>query len=186
MTRSSSAAPSSTDAGSRLLPTLVDILGLVLSVVYAGWAVTGRLGIFAAFAARRYVSVEEARANDRIDTLLAAVAGFAILVALAVWLAQRFSSAASASLLDSLGLALTCIGVVVAVVGLSLAGRLGDEVDQIAAGTSGVTASLVTAMGYGMAALGLILGLLALRRPSNQLPPTVPPTADSAPAQQPW
>jgi uncharacterized membrane protein len=160
------ASPPPPEASGPLLPLLASGVAAVLALAYTGWAVSGRLGIFAAFAAGRHVSLHDARTNDRVDTVLAAVAGVAVLVALAVWLARRLSAANSQGLLDSLGVTLTGIGALVAVVGLFLAGRVAHEVDEVAAGRSGVTASLVTAMGFGMAAVGLILGLLAARRPS--------------------
>jgi hypothetical protein len=155
------------DAGGSLLPMICSGVAAVLAIGYAGWAVTGRLGVFAAFAAGRHVSVQAARTSDRVDTVLAALAGVAVLVALAVWLTGRSSAGSAGVLLDNLGIVLTSIGVVVAVVGLFLAGRVANDASDVAAGARGVTASLVTAMGFGMAALGLILGLLALRRPST-------------------
>ncbi len=151
-------------AGQPLPTTLTFSMAAVLSLVFAGWAVTGRLGIFAAFAARRTVGVQAARSNDRIDTLLVAIAGVAVLIALAVWLVRWPSDQTIGRPIENLGLAITVIGVVVAVVGLYLTSRVVGEVDQVAAGQGGVTASLVMAMGFGLAALGLTLGLLASRR----------------------
>jgi hypothetical protein len=157
-----------------VLPGVVFTVAAVLSLGYAGWAVTGRLGIFAAFAASRPVKVSAAQTNDTVDTILAAVAGVAVLLALAVWVARRAAGRTPGGLFDSLGLALTAIGLVVGVIGLWLARRVIDEVDTVAAGQSGVTASVVTAMGFGLSTLGLLLGLIALGARVASVPERTP------------
>lgn len=138
-------------------------LGALLSLAYALWAFTARRGIFDDFSAGRNVGVGEAKSNDRIDTLLLIVAGLVALVALALWLMRRFSGETTGGLVDNLGLALAAVGALVALGGLVLASRVGDGADQAASGDRGVTAALVTGSGFTLLALGLLLGLLAVR-----------------------
>lgn len=95
-----------------------------------------------------------------------------MLVALALWLMRKLGGDTSGDLLDNLGLAFAGVGVGVAVVGLFLASRIADGADQSSSGDRGVTASLVTGSGFVVLAIGLLLGLLAMRgRPeASQLP----------------
>lgn len=143
--------------------TVALALGSLLSLAYAVWAFTARRGIFSDFAARKPVGVGTAEANDRTDTILLIVAGVVALVAFALWLMRKFGGETAGGLIDNLGIALAALGVVVAVVGLFLASRVADGADQAASGDRGVTASLVIGSGFTLLAIGLLLGLLAVR-----------------------
>jgi hypothetical protein len=173
--RWSGAAPTASAGRSGAVGRLVTAVALglaaLLSLTYALWAFTARRGIFADFASGRSVDVDEARSNDRIDTVWLVIAGLVALVAVALWLMRKLGGDTSGGLLDNLGLTVAGVGVGVAVVGLFLASRISDGADQIGSGDRGVTASLVTGAGFTLLAIGLVLGLLAMRsRPEVSQP----------------
>jgi hypothetical protein len=155
-------------------------LGVLLSLVYTVWALTARRGIFVDFANGNPVGVGEARSNDRIDTTLLVAAGVVALVALALWLVRRFGGETSGGLVDSLGLGLAVLGAVLVVVGLYIASQVGSAADQAASGDRGVTASSVTAGGFALLALGLVLGLLAVRDGRERTRTSASPTSQGA------
>ncbi len=182
---SASSAASPRSAG-RLITTIALAVAAVLAIGYALWEFTARRGIFQNFVDGRAVSVGDARSNDRLDTTWLIVAGVVALIALALWLMRRVNGETTGGLLDNTGLVLAVLGVVVAVMGLYLASGVGDAVDQATSGQRGVNASLVIGTGFAVLAIGLVLGMLAVRggraaqAPTTQAPaPSAPPAAGS-------
>lgn len=158
----SSTASSSTGA-SRLLTRALLALAALLSLGYAAWALTARRGIFSDFADGRSVSVDDAKSSDLLDTVFLVVAGLVALVALGLWLSRTLSKKTSGGPVDRGGLALALLGALTVLIGLYLASGVTDAGDQVAQGEKGVTATWVVGGGFVLLAIGLLMGMIAVR-----------------------
>ncbi len=133
--------------------------------MYAVWAFTARRGIFADFADGRPVSRGDAKTSDNLDTILLVVAGLLVVIAVAIWVARRVNAKTTGNPLDLAGLIAAGIGVLIVCVGFFLSSRISDAADQAAQGDRGVTATLLTGGGFFVVAIGLLIGVLAVRGP---------------------
>jgi hypothetical protein len=156
------AAAASRDTGAIATMVLLG-LGALLSLVYAIWAFTARRGIFADFSDGNSVTSDDAKSSDNIDTILLVVAGLLVVIALAMWVMRKVNQRTSGGGLELGGLVVTGVGVVVVLIGLFLSSKISDGTDQAAQGDKGVTATLVTGGGFLIIAVGLVIGLLAVR-----------------------
>lgn len=161
-TTSTSTASSSSGPSPWLTRALLALAAL-LSLAYAAWAFTARRGIFADFADGRSVSVDDAKSSDLLDTVFLLVAGLVALIALGLWLSSLLAKKTSGGLIDKVGLALAMLGALLVIVGLFLASGVTDAGDQIAQGEKGVTATWVVGGGFVLLAIGLLMGLMAVR-----------------------
>lgn len=152
------------------------VVAALLSLVYAGWALTARRGIFADFSAGRSISSADAKTSDTIDVALLIVASAAVMIAIALWVWRRVRRAANWHALEIGGIALAVVGVATVVVGLFLAGAITDAASQAAQGDKGVTASLVLGAGFVVLALGLLLGSTVVRGTGQGSQPGAPVT----------
>lgn len=160
------------------------LLAAVLCAAYALWAFTARRGIFADFSAGRAVTSGRARTSDRIDTVLIVVAGVAAVVAVVWWVTRRVRRR-SGTPAELGGLAVTALGVLIVGVGLSLAGTVTDAATRVAQGDRGVTAAVVSGIGFAVLALGLLAGAATVRR--EPLPYRPQPLAQGyPPSPSPW
>lgn len=139
--------------------------GVLLALVYAVWAFTARRGIFADFSDGNPVTSDDAKSSDTLDTILLIVAGLVVVIAVAMWVMRMVNDKTSGAGLDIGGLVVTGVGVVVVLVGLFLSSKISDGADQAAQGDKGVTATLVTGGGFLVIAIGLAIGLAAMRAP---------------------
>ncbi len=138
-------------------------LGAVLSLVYAVWALTARRGIFADFSNGITVTNQHATSSDRLDTALLVLVSVAVVGAIGLWVARTVNAGNVDSGLELGGFATTALGVVLVLVGLYLSSTIIDAGDQVSQGDRGVTATGVTGAGFLVVAIGLALGLLAIR-----------------------
>jgi hypothetical protein len=137
------------------------LVAALFALGYAAWSLTARLGIFADFADGITVTREDAQASDSIDLVLVLFTSGLALLALATWfLAARRASRGTASMV---GWILALAGVVVVFAGLALGSSITDAGDQIAQGERGVTACVVTGIGFAVLAVGMLVGATALR-----------------------
>ncbi|MBA3310404.1 MAG: hypothetical protein H0U28_10170 [Nocardioidaceae bacterium] len=157
-------APETSGRGATGVAAMVMLtLGALLSLGYAGWAFTARRGIFADFADGNAVSVDDAESSDTIDTFFLIAAGVVALLALVLWIVRKAGKQTSGGALDLTGLALAAVGVVTVAVGLFLASGVPDADGQAAQGDKGVLAALVTGAGFAVLAIGLLVGIFAVR-----------------------
>lgn len=138
-------------------------LGALLSLVYALWAFTARRGIFADFSNGISVTNQHATSSDRLDTALLVLGSVAVVAAIALWVARTVNAGSVDGGLERGGFATTGLGVVLVLVGLYLSSTIIDAGDQVSQGDRGVTATGVTGAGFLIVAIGLTLGLLAVR-----------------------
>jgi len=150
-------------------------LGALFALVYAVWAFTARRGVFADFSDGKVVSADDAKSSDNLDTFLLIVAALLVIIALALWIMRKVNDRTSGGGLELGGLVATGVGIVVVLVGLFLSSNISDGADQAAQGDKGVTATLVTGAGFLIVAMGLMIGIVAVRGSRD-------PKASTAPA----
>jgi heme/copper-type cytochrome/quinol oxidase subunit 1 len=156
----------------------------LLSVVYALWELTARRGIFADFQAGRAVTLGQARTSDRLDTVLAVVAGVAAVAALVWWVSDRVHRK-SGTRAEACAFVVTVVGAVTIAVGMLLASAVTNAGTQAAQGGRGITAANVLGIGFVVLAAGLLLAAVSVRRaPARNVSQ---PVAQSFPQpQRPW
>ncbi|MEP6666961.1 MAG: hypothetical protein ABJA81_10975, partial [Nocardioidaceae bacterium] len=150
------------DAG-KVAGLIAVVVAAILSLSYAVWAFTARRGIFSDFADGNPVSTNDAKSSDTIDTVLLVVAGLVVVIALVLWVILMTNRKTSGGAFDLGGLAASGVGVVVVLVGLLLASGISDGNGRAEQGDKGVTASLVVGGGFLLLAIGLLVGVFAVR-----------------------
>ncbi len=143
----------------------------LLALVYAVWAFTARRGIFADFSDGKTVSSSDARSSDNLDTVLLVVAGLLVVVALAFWVTRLVNGRTAGGAVDLGGLIASGLGVLLVLVGLFLSSQISGGADQAAQGDRGVVATLLTGGGFLLIAIGLLVGLVAVRGPRDSRTP---------------
>jgi hypothetical protein len=176
-------ASSSSSGGGAGLSRVLLLLGAVASIGYAVWAMTARRGIFADFADNKAVSLSHAKSSDRTDTILLIIAGGLAVLALALWLIRLLGGKARGGTLTLLGFLASLAGMACVVVGLVLSGMVSDGSDRVDEGNRAVTSTVVTGAGFIAIAVGLLIGLLVVkrRRDATQDAPAPGPTPTAAP-----
>ena len=165
-------------AQSQGIVTVTVIVALIAAVVglgYAGFALTMRRGIYADIDDDPgSVSKDDAESSDNINAVGLWAAGLLIGVALVLILIAMVSARRGRNGLGIVGVVLVLLGAAAATWGSLLV----NGVDEVAEAGDAVTGYLVVGPAFAAMALGLILGILGVRRPA---PPVSNRPASSAP-----
>ncbi|MGI8888899.1 MAG: hypothetical protein ACR2GB_08030 [Nocardioidaceae bacterium] len=160
-----------TDGGATIALALI---GALLSLGYAAWAFTARRAIFADFAEGRSVSSQSAKASDTIDTVWLVAAAVVVAIGLVLLVMKMVVDEESRQGLALVGLMAALTGATAVTVGLLLVGSLGEGGSQAQRGQEAMQATVVVGGGFGLVALGLLLGALAVRRNVHTEQPSPP------------
>lgn len=154
--------------GNPVGPLVVMVLAAVAGFGYAGWAVLHRRGIFEDFASgTSTMTLGQARSSDRWDTILLVAAIVLVAAALIWWLVLRVGDPTVGNGLEVGGFVIVGLGIVMAALGLlmstgvSSAGTRHDEAQKAA------SAALMYGLGFAVIALGLLVGVAAVRSSSR-------------------
>lgn len=141
------------------------IVTMLIAVLFTGgygvWSLTLRREVFADFAAGVSVSTEVARSNDRIDLALVLVTSVTAVAAIVLWLLALRHRPGSA--IGVIGLIAAGVGVAVVLVGLALAASVSGVDGPVGQGERGVTAAVLSGIGFLLLAAGLMCGAVGLR-----------------------
>jgi hypothetical protein len=179
-------ATSSARDNGALAAVIALALGALLALVYAVWAFTARRGVFADFSDGKVVSADDAKSSDNLDTFLLIVAALLVIIALALWIMRKVNDKTSGGGLELGGLVATGVGIVVVLVGLFLSSNISDGADQADQGDKGVTATLVTGVGFLIIAIGLMIGIAAVRGSHDPKSSTAPAYGRPRGSHQSW
>ncbi len=154
-------------------------LGALAGLGYGGYALSARRGIYSSIADDPgSVTPADAQNSDTLNAVLLWVSLALIAVGLVAWVVALIAARRGCNGLGWAGLALVVLGAGVAVVGAIVVGGVGSTSDA----GNGATGYLLVGIGFVVMALGLLLGVVSLRRPaaagSSTGPAPYPPYAD--------
>jgi hypothetical protein len=153
-----------TSAANRAGALTVLALAVVAGFGYAAWALFDRRGIFEAFAdGTSTMTLEEARSSDRWDTILLVVAIVLVSAALLWWLVLRINAGTAGGSLETGGFAIVGLGIVLTAIGLVMSADVSSSGTRQDEGDKAASAALVYGLGFTVIALGLIIGIAAVR-----------------------
>lgn len=142
--------------------TITLAVGGLLSVAYGIWALTARRGLFEDFARGSQVDLGTARTSDMVNTVWWITALVVVAIALGWWLLRWFADDSYGGALDTAGIVVVAVGVIVVILGLFLTLGIEGAAGPVDQGRAGATSAAVTGCGFLVIALGLVLGLAAL------------------------
>jgi hypothetical protein len=157
------------------------IVGAIAALGYAGFALTLRRSVYADLDDDpTSVSKDDAESSDNLNAIGLWVAGVLIGIALLLLIMSMISARRGRN-----GLGITAIVVVVVGAAAAVWGCLAvNDVDDITEAGDAVTGYLVAGPGFAVMGIGLILGLLGLRKPAK--PSTTEPVARAPFPQGPY
>jgi len=156
------------------------LIAVLFTAGYGVWSLTLRREVFADFAAGVSVSTEVARSNDRIDLALVLVTSVTAVAAIVLWLLALRRR--PGTVLGLVGLIATGVGIAVVLVGLALAASVSGADGQVGQGERGVTAAVLSGLGFLLLAVGLMCGAVGLRNASTPRPAAAPSYDASLPS----
>ncbi|MDO9379888.1 MAG: hypothetical protein Q7T56_13660 [Nocardioidaceae bacterium] len=145
------------------LPTVAVVATLVsalVALVYGGYAIIARRGIFADLADNASVSVDDASRSDTVNGLLLAITLVVVLATIAVWVATLVVARRGRNALGLGGLGLVGVGAIAALVG----GFLSSGVENVDDAGTAATGYVLVGVGFVLVALGNLVGAAGLRQ----------------------
>lgn len=146
-----------------VLPTtaiVFALIGALAALVYGGYAIIVRRGVFADLADdASSVSADAASSSDTLNGVLLLVAVVLVLIAVALWVAALLTAKRGRNTMGYAAFGAVGVGIVAAVVG----GVLSSGVDDVAEAGTAATAYIVVGAGFVLIALGLLLAAVAIR-----------------------
>ena len=152
-------------AGSTFAPlsAVATAVAAIASLGYGIFAVTARRGVYADIADdAASVSSSDAQNNDTLNAVLLWLAIGLVVLAAALWVFSIVSARRGAGVLGVTGLGLVLVGAAIAVAG---AVRV-SGVESASEADNGASGYVLVGSGFLAIAVGLLLGMAALRRPA--------------------
>jgi hypothetical protein len=149
-------------------PLAVMVLAAVTGFGYAAWALIHRRGIFEDFAAgRSTMTLGQAKVSDRWDTILLVVAIVLVTAALFCWLMLRVGNRTPGTGLEVGAFVIVALGIAVAAIGLVMSAGVSSNGTRDDEGQRAASAALVYGLGFAAIAVGLLVGVAAVRSSSH-------------------
>ncbi|MGH3322561.1 MAG: hypothetical protein ACRDN9_20780, partial [Streptosporangiaceae bacterium] len=137
------------------IATILALVGALAALVYGGYAVIARRGVFADLADDpSSVSADAASGSDTTNLILMIIAIVLVVVAVALWVVAFLTARRARSSLGLGGFGAVGVGVIAALVG----GFMSSGVDDVEDAGKAATAYILVGVGFLLIAIGLLLG----------------------------